>query len=95
MTGGARLAALSGTLCAALFGAAFLLKPLPCGQSLEAYAALGIVMFMTLIVLPWILHRSASALLRSGCSAAALAAGVASWVAGFHFAGIPLLCRLF
>lgn len=95
MSGGARLVAATGALCAAMAGSAFLLKHLPCGQNLEAYAVLGIVVFMALIALPWILHRGASVLMRSGCSAAALAAGVAAWAAGFHFSGIPLLCRLF
>jgi len=95
MTGGARLAATSGALCATMFGAAFLIKRLPCGQDLEAWLALGLVMFLLLIALPWFLHRGVSALMRTGCSAAALVAGIATWIAGFHFAGIPLLCRLF
>jgi len=95
MSSGARLATTAGVLCAAMFGAAFLIKRLPCGQNLEAYAVLGIVVFMALIALPWLLHRCASVLMRSGCSAAALATGVAAWAAGFNFAGIPLLCRLF
>lgn len=95
MTGGARLAATAGALCAAMFGAAFLIKRLPCGQDLEAWLALGLTVCLTLIALPWLMHRKASVPARSGCSAAALVAGVTTWIAGFHFAGIPLLCRLF
>lgn len=95
MTGGARLATTAGVLCAAMFGAAFLIKRLPCGQDLEAWLALGLAVCLLLIALPWFLHRRASVLARSGCSAAAFVAGSATWVAGFHFAGIPLLCRLF
>lgn len=82
-------------MCAVLFGAAFLVKRLPCGRDLEAWLALGLAVCLLLIVLPWFLNRSASALMRTGYSAAALVAGIATWVAGFHFAGIPLLCRLF
>ncbi len=95
MNAGVRLAATAGVLCAAMFGAAFLIKRLPCGQDLEAWLALGLVVCLLLIALPWFLHRGASVLARSGCSAAAFAAGFATWIAGFHFAGIPLLCRLF
>lgn len=95
MTGGARLATTAGVLCAAMFGAAFLIKRLPCGQDLEAWLALGLLVCLLLITLPWIMHRSASVLKRSGYSLAALSAGLAAWVAGFHFSGIPLLCRLF
>ena len=78
-----------------MFGAAFLIKRLPCGRDLEAWLALGLAVCLALIALPWFLHRRASVPARSGCSAAALVAGIATWVAGFHFAGIPLLCRLF
>lgn len=95
MNPGARLLAAAGVLCTTMFGAAFLIKRLPCGQDLEAWLALGLAVCLLLIALPWLLHRSASVLARSGYSAAALAAGIATWVAGFHFAGIPLLCRLF
>ncbi len=95
MNPGARLAATAAVLCAAMFGAAFLIKRLPCGQDLEAWLALGLGVCLTLIALPWLMHRKASVPARSGCSAAALVAGIATWVAGFHFAGIPLLCRLF
>ncbi|MBX3651946.1 MAG: hypothetical protein KF771_11300 [Burkholderiales bacterium] len=95
MNSGARLAATAGALCAMLFGAAFLVRRLPCGQDLETWLALGLAVLLLLLALPWIMHRNASVLARSGCSAAALVAGIATWVAGFHFAGIPLLCRLF
>lgn len=95
MNAGARLAATAGVLCAAMFGAAFLIKRLPCGQDLEAWLALGLVVCLLLIALPWLLNRGVSALIRTGYSAAAFAAGIATWIAGFHFAGIPLLCRLF
>lgn len=95
MNPGARLAATAAVLCAAMFGAAFLIKRLPCGQDLEAWLALGLGVCLTLIALPWLMHRKASVPARSGFSAAALAAGITTWIAGFHFAGIPLLCRLF
>jgi len=92
---GARLLAAAGVLCTAMFGAAFLIKRLPCGQDLEAWLALGLVVCLLLIALPWLLNRGVSALIRTGYSTAALVAGIATWAAGFHFAGIPLLCRLF
>ncbi len=95
MNGGARLGTTAAALCAAMFGAAFLIKRLPCGQDLETWLALGLVVCLLLIALPWLLNRGASALIRTGYSAAALVAGIATWVAGFHFASIPLLCRLF
>jgi len=95
VTNGTRLAATAGALCATLFGAAFLIQRLPCGQDLEAWLALGLVVCLLLIALPWLLHHKASVPVRIGCSAAVLVAGIATWIAGFHFSGIPLLCRLF
>lgn len=95
MNPGARLLAAAGVLCAAMFGAAFLIKRLPCGQDLEAWLALGLAVCLLLIALPWLLNRGVSALIRTGYSAAALVAGIVTWIAGFHFASIPLLCRLF
>jgi hypothetical protein len=95
MTNRKRVFSAGAAICAATFAFAFIAAPKSCEWGLEAYALVGVVGVLLLIVLPFALRAGESGAARIGLGVALAAAGAVVWIVGLFAANVRIMCRLF